>query len=279
MLGSSYVRHLSLNNIPYHTISRNIGSSYCIDLLHSFAEIEKLIIDNKYSAVINCAAIVSLDYCERFPSLAMRVNSDLVLCLASICEKVGSILMHISTDHFFSGDGNYLHPEDHPIVINNNYAYSKHLGELNALKFPNTIVLRTNVTGYRNGSSSTFIEWLLFSLMNNEPIILFDDFFTSTIDADCFVHNSLLLLECEFRGLLNLSSNQCISKYEFGLELSNFLNLDFTNVSIGSVVKLLPRRSNSLGLDCSFIESILKKNMPDTIDVLKSLTFSNISPD
>ena len=58
----------------------------------------------KPDVIINTTAFHNVDECEKNPALAYSVNSDAVDGLAIIAERIGAILVHISTDYVF-GDG------------------------------------------------------------------------------------------------------------------------------------------------------------------------------
>ena len=78
-----------------------------------------------------------------------EINSDLVNVLAHACSKDKKKFIHISTDHFYVNDKKKLHSETDEIKIVNNYAMTKRIGELNALRFEDALVVRTNITGIR----------------------------------------------------------------------------------------------------------------------------------
>ena len=53
--------------------------------------------------VINCAAFTQVDACETQSEIAFQVNGEGSGYLAAVVKKLGSVLIHISTDFVFSG--------------------------------------------------------------------------------------------------------------------------------------------------------------------------------
>ena len=93
--------------------------------------------------IINCAAVVDVDLCQRKPDLAFEVNSYGVRNLAMTGRK----LLTISTDHVFTGIKGQKTPfiEGDITLPANVYGESKLLGETEALDAnPGNIVIRTS---------------------------------------------------------------------------------------------------------------------------------------
>ena len=147
-----------------------------------------------------------------------------------------------------------MNSENNSIKIVNVYAFSKHMGELYSLGVPNSVVIRTNITGFRNPvkpNSMTFIEWLTDSLYNGKPISLFSDFFTSTLDTRTASRAMIRLIESPLTGLYNIGSRNSVSKLDFAKTFAQKSEIDLNWHSISSVKSLTPRRANTLGLDVS----------------------------
>src|SRR5687768_1137509 len=56
------------------------------------------------AVIVHTAGITSVEECEREPERARRVYEDLSLNVARAATRAGARLIHISTDHLFSGD-------------------------------------------------------------------------------------------------------------------------------------------------------------------------------
>jgi dTDP-4-dehydrorhamnose reductase len=56
--------------------------------------------------VVNCAAWTDVNLAEDFPTRANLVNAESLTGISNTCMKLGIKLIHISTDHVFSGNRN-----------------------------------------------------------------------------------------------------------------------------------------------------------------------------
>ena len=61
--------------------------------------------------VINCVALTSIAACEQNKNLADEVNTITPSLISEFCLKENIFFVHISTDHFYSGDGRVAHKE------------------------------------------------------------------------------------------------------------------------------------------------------------------------
>jgi len=104
------------------------SSDYCGDLsdLSGLAEtVQRFAPD----VIVNAAAYTAVDKAESEPEQAMRVNAEAVAVLASEAKKLGSLLVHYSTDYVFAGDGQQPWCEDDSVAPLNLYGASKLVGE------------------------------------------------------------------------------------------------------------------------------------------------------
>ena len=278
MLGLSMSKYLSkFSNLEIVTVSRTTGS-YVINLEEK-GTIEKVIKDSNAELIINAAALVSMIECENNYNLAYRINTELVKDIAKSCNKLNKKLLHISTDHYYCNDQYMLHDESCEITLINNYAKTKYLGEKEALKNKDSLILRTNITGLRGKSSSpTFFEWVYNSLKEYKNINAFNDFYTSTIDTNSFSNFAFSLVSKDCEGIYNLASSECKSKKEFIELVGNEMQLNF-RLNEASVMSIRPKRANSLGLNCEKAENILETKLPNAFEVVKNLVSEKVKYD
>jgi dTDP-4-dehydrorhamnose reductase len=167
-----------------------------------------------------------------------------------------------------------LHNETAPVQLVNEYARSKYAGEAASLDLANALVVRTNFTGPRGWPQPTFFEWAADSLRGHLPMTLFDDYFTSTIDAAALARALFDLIQKKAAGLLNVASRQVASKKQFVEALARAMSIDLDRATSGSVKNLSVPRAESLGLDVSRAEAILGYALPDLTSVAASLANS-----
>jgi len=222
--------------------------------------------------VVNAAAVTDLDACERDPGAAYAVNARAVSAMAQYCARAGIQLIQVSTDHFFTGDGDRAHGEGAPVTLVNDYARTKFAAEGFALLAPGALVLRTNVTGTRGWRGQpTFAEWAFDALLRRAPLRLFEDFYTSTIDTPSFARAMFNLVDRGAAGTLNLAARTVSNKRRFVQTLARTLCVSLDWDEAASVSSLPVRRAESLGLDVAKAEAMLGYALPDTQQVCRNL--------
>jgi len=222
--------------------------------------------------IINSSVIVSHAECEENPTLAYGVNSRAVEIMATAATTVGSRLVQISTDHYFSGDGPKLHDEQAPVQLLNEYARTKYAGETFALTCPGALVVRTNITGFRDGGGVvSFIEWVISVLESNEEFNLFEDYYTSTISTHQAAAILFDLLAHDVEGRINLACREAASKQRFVETVAKRIGRATSHARPISVRNVLVDRAESVGLDVSRAEKILGYRLPDLEEVVERL--------
>jgi dTDP-4-dehydrorhamnose reductase len=122
MLGHALTDALTARGITPIALAR----AHC-DLADA-SQVQKLF-DHKPTLVLNCAAHTKVDQCEQEPELADRINGIAVGELAAGCKKIGALLVHVSTDFVFNGQGTAPYKIDDPTGPLSAYGRSKLLGE------------------------------------------------------------------------------------------------------------------------------------------------------
>lgn len=271
MLGQALVNESRYRN--YTTIgSARKNADFTLDITDDFT-LQEMLRREKPKIVINTVAIVNLAACEKDPCQAYLVNSRPVSILSDICTEISAYYVHISTDHYFTGDGNKKHNESYPIKLLNEYARTKYIGESFALLNPHALIVRTNIVGFRSKENQpTFLEWVIKSIKEDAPITLFDDYFTSSINVTQFSSSIFDLIEKKPNGIINLACREVRSKKDFIEAIANQLRIYISKARGGSVTELRDiRRAESLGLDVTKAENILGYTMPSFEQVISSL--------
>ena len=98
--------------------------------------------------VIHAAGLTSIETCEANPDRAQHINVRLAVNIAQACAKLGLPLIHVSSDHLFSGE-TALMEETHPTAPRNVYGQTKAEAESQVLEaHPQALVIRTNFYGW-----------------------------------------------------------------------------------------------------------------------------------
>ena len=164
LLGSQVFRYLSQG--PYDVkgashqdldITRGQQVSIWMERLHP-------------DVVINCAALSNVDYCEKHPDEAFKVNAEGVknICLPLI-EDVRAKFIHVSTDYVFDGRKEIPYQESDPINPLSIYAKSKVEGEglMQRLLGGEGIILRVQWLYGLHGSN--FSSQLIQEIIGRNP--------------------------------------------------------------------------------------------------------------
>jgi dTDP-4-dehydrorhamnose reductase len=141
--------------------------------------------------------------------------------VALAVHKQGSALIHISTDHLFSGRQSFC-SEDEPLAPLNYYATTKSLAESAVTKANHSaLILRTNFFGWGHASRQSFTDWIIYSLRLNRELALFDNVFFTPILVDFLAIAAHELVEKGVTGVFNLVGEQRLSKYQFATILAD----------------------------------------------------------
>lgn len=215
--------------------------------------------------VIHSAADTSIDELESKPERAFRMNRDMAANVAEAAQEIGAKMVHISTDAVFDGrEGSYR--EGDPTEPVNVYGKSKLAGEQAVQAIcPEALIIRTNIFGWNAQSKSSLAEWFLNNLMQGIPCKGFDDVYFNPLLVNHLwvIINSLI--KSDLRGVFHVGSDQCISKFEFGVRLAEFFDL---NKELISAIKIetgslrAPRPKNTC-LDCSKIRKVINVGLLD----------------
>ena len=227
--------------------------------------------------VINTAAYNLVDKAEDEPDAAMAVNGLGPQLLARLAEKHGWRLMHISTDYVF---GDVTRPTPTPFVESDlaipsgRYGLSKLTGE----KFVQAncsqhFVVRTcglyGIAALRGAGKGNFVETMLRLGRDRKQLrVVNDQLCTPTSTAD-LADSLVKLITTDAFGLYHATNSGSMTWCEFAREIFRLAKLDvevipITTAEFGSKAK----RPNYSVLDCSKIESVIGRKLPDWRDAL-----------
>lgn len=152
------------------------------DLLDE-AGVKKLVRSVSPDCVIDVAGIKNLEFCERQPEEAMRINCRAPEHLAGIASEVGSGFVLVSSDYVFDCVAGGFKENDTPSPVTM-YGRTKLCAEQAVRKaHPEAAVVRTCAVYGRGGGQ--FYTWLRRTLAQNDVVDAFDDSqFTPTLVDD-----------------------------------------------------------------------------------------------
>jgi dTDP-4-dehydrorhamnose reductase len=242
LLGHMLVRVLSESNDVFGTTRERPGVS---SPLAKFLPLEKWIggVDasnleavknvfdtSQFDVAINCIGLIKQRDSIVSDSEMMAINGEFPHHLAQIANRVGTRVIHISTDCVFSGSkGNYFESDSpDPVDV---YGKSKLLGELNDSK---NLILRTSHIGRELTVKKSFVEWLISQKSGH--VNGYSNAIYSGLTTQALARTTLKLLSgnSHLTGLYHVSS-QPISKLEIINKLNKLLDLQITVTPDASV--------------------------------------------
>lgn len=183
--------------------------------------------------VIHAAGLTSVDRCESEPELAHHVNVTLAANVAKACAIAGVGLVHLSTDHLFSGRAPLTDENQQPAPINV-YGQTKAEAECRVLDAnPQSLVIRTNFYGWGTSYRQSFSDTVINALRKGSDLTLFQDVFYSPILVETLALAVHEMINFNATGIFNVVGDERISKYDFGFKLSEEFGLEFGHVRSG----------------------------------------------
>lgn len=133
--------------------------------------------------VINCAAYTAVDRAEDEVALATAINAGGVENLVSALRGTSCRLIHISTDYVFDGTSPVPYTEDDTPSPDSAYGRSKLAGEKAAMKWPDTMIIRTSWLYSSYGNN--FVKTILGKAGSAQSLsVVFDQAGSPTYAAD-----------------------------------------------------------------------------------------------
>ncbi|MEK7589174.1 MAG: SDR family oxidoreductase [Patescibacteria group bacterium] len=172
---------------------------------------------NKYkniSAIIHCAAVTDVNYCELNRDECYRINVDGTKNIVMLAQRYDTPLLYVSTPMVFSGDTGDYREEDIPQALNY-YGETKILAEQEVLNYKKGLIIRANPIGIRpKGAHPSFVQWFVRAAAENRSFTLFNDVVINPISAKTFSYLVIDFLRNFRPGIIHLGSFNVVNKAE-----------------------------------------------------------------
>ncbi|MEA2780815.1 MAG: dTDP-4-dehydrorhamnose reductase [Rhodospirillaceae bacterium] len=138
------------------------------------AAVARQVVKESPDLVINAAAYTAVDQAEQERDAAFAINRDGPAALAAACAKIGTALLHVSTDYVFDGTKAGPYTEDDPVNPLSVYGASKEAGEqaIRAI-LPAHLILRSSWVYAPDGRN--FVRTMLRLARECEEVRVVDD--------------------------------------------------------------------------------------------------------
>ena len=248
-------------------VLENYDSTTSLDLRDHKA-VEFMVKNTAPNVILHAAAISGHETCTTDPIQAHKVNVEASKVLSAAAAEIGARIIYISTDALFSSEsGN--HSENDPTQPFSIYGETKLMGENNTLDSgASAFSVRTNFFGWSAPGNRSVLEFFVNSMRAQKHIQGYPDFVVTSIYVRSLLRNIWELNEIGYEGIVNVASADAISKYDFGLAISEEFGLDGSLIAPtpASAGALQTSRRRDLSLDTSLLESLLGKRAQTQVE-------------
>jgi len=223
--------------------------------------------------VIHAAGMTRVEQCEQRPRDAEHANAGLTKNVAIATHELGIKLVHISTDHLFSGVRSRVTEEEPPEPLNVYAGTKLQAEEWVRTANPETLIVRTNFFGWGHLYRQSFSDWIIASLRSGRRITMFEDVYFTPILADSLALATHDVVAKETSGVLNIAGDERLSKYDFAVRVAERFGLPKALVVRGSMDSSKPsvRRPHDMSLDNTKASGLLGRPLGKVDEFLEEL--------
>lgn len=237
MLGTAF-QGLIKNKENYLFTDKEIGPNITFCDITDSGTLTRLIHDYKPDLIINFAALIDLEYCEKNESECYEVNTGSALHLFKLSIKYNIPYIFISTAGIFGNEKEYWTEQDEPNPLSY-YGQSKCNTEaiLNASAYKKWWIFRAGwMMGGGPAKDKKFVNKIIKQIDAgaNELFVVDDKTGAPTYTKD-FASSILRHLDEDLPyGLYNMVGQGEVSRYEVAEEIVNYLMLDINVNKVNS---------------------------------------------
>jgi dTDP-4-dehydrorhamnose reductase len=227
-------RHRVVLGLHHRSVSISGVEALTMDL-ESIDSVMRSIESVGASMVVHTASLTSVERCESNPELARHVNVTLSANVAGACSKADIPLIHVSTDHLFSGNMPFVGEAELPAPVNV-YGSTKAEAEVRVLEAnPGALVIRTNFYGWGPSYRQSFSDVIIQGARGGRTLTLFNDVTYTPILIEHAVEAAHELCGLGASGVFNVVGDERLSKYQFGLKVADAFNLSRDHIKPGAL--------------------------------------------
>tara|TARA_Y100000816_G_scaffold292022_1_gene285454 strand:+ start:1613 stop:2461 length:849 start_codon:yes stop_codon:yes gene_type:complete len=226
-LGSAIIRYAKSKNLECISVGKRKKCDLNLDLTKK--DVANVIKRHKPKIIFNCIALTDVNFCNKNILKAYNLNVTTItnLVKAIIKSKIPTKLIHISTDQVYNNPKKFSANSENNINLSNPYSVTKYLSELAALKYKNTLVIRTNFFGKSYlKCSETYTDYIKKNLIKKKIIKIADNIIFNPLNLETLVKNLFLISKSNLKGIFNLGSKNSISKFHFAKKVARKFRLN-----------------------------------------------------
>jgi dTDP-4-dehydrorhamnose reductase len=230
--------------------------------------VERLTQSVRPTAIINCAAFTAVDRAETEEPAALAVNGTAVGHLAEAANRIGAVLVQVSTDYVFDGTSRRPWREDDPTNPVSAYGRTKLAGEQATVAAREHLIART---AWLYGEGHNFVEAIRKQLLGgNRSLKVVDDQHGCPTLALDLADALLRLLDRGGRGTFHVVNDGVTTWWGFAREIVEQLGYDAQVLPITTAEAGRPalRPAYSV-LDTGRLSGLLGAGLPRWQDALR----------
>lgn len=180
-------------------------------------QVESVIKEGNYDAVVHCAAWTAVDKAEECVDACRKVNALGSENIAKVCEELDIPMMYFSTDYVFDGKGETPwneYDERHPLNI---YGQTKYEGELAVEKLKKHFIVRIAWVFGKNGNN--FIKTMLRLGKERGAVSVVNDQIGSPTYTYDLAKLVVDMIQTDKYGTYHATNEGLCSWYEFACEI------------------------------------------------------------
>lgn len=256
-----------------------------MDLLRP-AVVEDHLCAIEFDALINCAAMTSIEQCEAQQDAATQINTTAVRQMAELCKSRGSRMIQISTDYVYDGTKDAPRKEDDPTNPISHYARTKLAADEAVLDVSGEF-LTARTSWVFGPDRPAFIDQILSQAAKSSEVeAVADKFSTPTYSMDAADWLAQLLARPEVCGVLNLCNGGAASwnaYAQFALDQVRKLGWPtkatiVRKTTLEGMKHFAAPRPRFTAMDCSKLASILHGQIRPWHDALSDYLLTYYQP-
>ncbi|MFM6011780.1 MAG: dTDP-4-dehydrorhamnose reductase [Dolichospermum sp.] len=172
--------------------------------------------------IINAAAYTAVDKAESEPEIANNVNAIAPQIIAEESQKLGSFLIHLSTDYVFNGNHNYPYQETdipNPLSV---YGKTKLAGEIAIQQACTDFIILRTAWVYGTHGKGNFVKTMLRVGKDRPQVRVVEDQIGSPTwahDIADTINKIIPQLTSEISGIYHYTNSGVASWYDFSIAI------------------------------------------------------------
>lgn len=186
----------------------------------------------KPDLVVDTHSLNNVDYCEVHHEEAWTNNVDGARNVAEACKKFSCQYEFLSTEYVFDGRKLRYTEKDKPHPLSY-FAMTKVIVEemLDALDLNYAVARTAVVYGVGGLNKLSFALWLIAKLRAGERVQIVNDQKSNPTLADNLSEQLIALYEKGAKGVFHVAGSDCMSRFDFSIEIAREFGLDSSLIS------------------------------------------------